>query len=94
MADIEIRRSHGVTLQDARTAAERIAAELEQRFGVRGEWQGDTFNFKRSGVSGFLTVGAQDVHLSVTLGMLMRAMKDSIERAAVNKLDAVFPTRR
>jgi putative polyhydroxyalkanoate system protein len=94
MPDIEIRRTHGVTLQDARAAAERIAAELEQRFGLRGEWQGDTFNFKRSGVTGFLAVGAQDVHLSVTLGLLLKAMRDSIERAAVHKLDAVFPTRR
>ena len=94
MADIEIRRSHGVSVQDARAAAERIAAELEQRFGLRGEWQGDTFSFKRTGVNGFLTVGPRDLHLSVTLGLLLKAMRESIERAVVHKLDAVFPTRR
>jgi putative polyhydroxyalkanoate system protein len=94
MADIDLRRSHGTTLENARAAAERIAADLEQRFGLRGEWQGDTFHFKRSGVSGFLTVGGEDLHLSVTLGLLLKAMRESIERAVVHKLDAVFPTRR
>ena len=94
MPDIEIRRTHGVTLQDARAAAERIAAELEQRFGLRGEWQGDTFNFKRSGLAGFLKVSGEDLHLSVSLGLLLKAMREPIERAVVNKLDAVFPTRR
>ena len=94
MADIDIRRSHGVTLEAAREAAQRIAAELEQRFGLRGQWDGDTFRFQRSGLTGFLAVGPQDVHLSVTLGLLLRAMRDSIERAAVHKLDAVFPTRQ
>ena len=94
MADIDIRRPHNVTVQAARETAARIASELEQRFGVRGEWQGDTFHFKRSGVNGFLAVGAKDVHLSVTLGLLLKAMRESIERAVVHKLDAVFPTRR
>ena len=94
MADIDIRRSHGVTLEDARETARRIATDLEQRFGLRGEWDGDTFRFQRSGASGFLAVGPQDVHLSVTLGLLLKAMRESIERAAVHKLDAVFPTGR
>ena len=94
MADIDIRRPHGVTVQSARETAARIAADLEQRFGLRGEWDGDTFRFKRSGVTGFLAVGAEDVHLSVTLGLLLKAMRESIERAVVHKLDSVFPTRR
>jgi putative polyhydroxyalkanoate system protein len=93
MADIDIRREHGLTVQSARETAERIAADLEKRFGLRGEWRGNTFNFKRSGVSGFLTVGEQDLHLSLTLGLLLKAMRESIERAIVHKLDAVFPTR-
>jgi len=94
MADIEIRRSHGTTLDAARASAERIAAELGERFGLRGEWQGDTFNFKRSGLAGFLKVSGEDLHLSVSLGLLLKAMREPIERAVVNKLDAVFPTRR
>ena len=94
MADIDIRRSHGVTVERARATAEGIAADLGKRFGLRGEWRGNTFNFKRSGVSGFLTVGEQDLHLSLSLGLLLKAMRESIERAIVHKLDAVFPTRR
>ena len=94
MADIDIRRSHGVTPEEARQTAGRVVEELEKRFGLRGEWDGDTFRFQRSGVNGFLSVGAQDVHLSVTLGLLLKAMRVSIERAVVHKLDSVFPTRR
>jgi putative polyhydroxyalkanoate system protein len=92
MADIDIRRGHGMTAESARETAERIAADLEKRFDLSGEWRGNTFNFKRTGVSGFLTVGPEDLHLSLTLGLLLKGMRQSIERAIVHKLDAAFPT--
>jgi putative polyhydroxyalkanoate system protein len=92
MADIEIRRLHDLGLKDARTAAERMAGELERRFGLKGDWAGNVLEFERPGLTGALTVGDKDVRLSVTLGFLLKAMKGSIETAIASELDALFAT--
>ncbi len=91
MADIELARAHTLGLPAAREAAERLAADLASRFGVRSRWDGDVLRFERPGVNGALTVSASDLRLSVTLGMLMRAMKGSIERGIAREVDALFP---
>ena len=93
MPDIDIRRAHGLGLEGARAAADRLAADLATRFGLRGEWRGNVLHFERPGLDGSLHVGAEDVHLSVALGFLLRAMKGSIESAVVREMETLFPTR-
>lgn len=92
MADIDIRRAHDLGLEAARAAADRMAAHLATRFDLRGEWRGDVLHFERPGVNGSLKVGPDDVHLSVALGFLLRAMKGSIESAIHREMDTLFPT--
>jgi putative polyhydroxyalkanoate system protein len=93
MADIDVRRAHGLGLKAARAAAERMAESLGRKFDLKGDWNGNTLNFARSGVSGSLEVGEKDVRLSVTLGFLLKAMKGSIERAVHGELDALFAAK-
>ncbi len=93
MADIEIRRTHGLGIEAARAAAEHMMARLGKQFGLKGTWEGDTLRFERPGVRGSLALTADSVRLSVTLGFLLRAMKGSIERAVIEELDTLF-TRR
>ena len=93
MPDIDIRRAHGLGLEGARAAAERMLAHLATRFDLKGEWRGDMLHFERPGVNGSLRVGADDVQLSVALGFLLRAMKGTIESAIVREMDGLFPTR-
>ena len=93
MPDIDIRRAHGLGLEGARAAAERMAAHLAARFDLKGTWRGNVLHFERPGVTGSLHVGPEDVHLSVALGFLLRAMKGSIESAIVREMDGLFPTR-
>ena len=92
MPDIDIRRAHGLGLEGARAAADRMAAHLAQRFGLKGDWRGDVLHFERPGVNGTLHVGADHVHLSVALGFLLRAMRGTIESAIVREMDGLFPT--
>ena len=89
MADIDIRRTHALGVAGARAAAERMAAELASRFGLKGDWRGNVLHFERPGVNGSLSVGAHDVHLSVALGFLLKAMKGSIESAVVREMDTL-----
>lgn len=90
MADIDIRRTHNLGRQAARAAADRMAEHLGRKFDLKGDWDGDVLRFERPGVTGALTVGPKDLHLSVALGFLLKAMKGSIEQAIRHELDALF----
>ena len=90
MADIEIRREHALGLAGARKAADEMATHLGRKFGLQGDWAGNTLHFDRPGVNGSLAVTATGIHLSVTLGFLLKAMRAPIERAVHEELDALF----
>jgi putative polyhydroxyalkanoate system protein len=91
MADIELQRTHGLGLEGAREAADRMATQLGRKFDLKGDWAGNVLRFERPGVSGSLTITEKDLRLSVALGFLLKAMKPSIERAVTHELDALFP---
>jgi len=90
VADIEVRRAHGLGIASAREAADRLLVNLESRFGLRGAWEGNVLHFERPGVTGRLAVGESDVHLTVALGFLLKAMRGSIESAVERELDTLF----
>src|SRR5215216_4146802 len=75
MATISITKKHQMTHKAAKAAAEKVAADLQQRFGLRYEWDGDRCAFERAGLTGELVVGATDVRLECTLGFLLGAIK-------------------
>ncbi|MGE5096816.1 MAG: polyhydroxyalkanoic acid system family protein [Betaproteobacteria bacterium] len=90
MADIDMRRAHGLGLEGARAAADRMMENLAARFGLHGHWEGNVLRFQRPGVNGHLSVGADHLHLSVSLGFLFKAMRGAIESAVDRELDQVF----
>ena len=90
MADIDIRRVHALGLAGARAAAERMSAHLAKKFDLKGDWRGDILHFERPGVNGSLAISEKDVHLSVALGFLLKAMKGSIQAAVEEELDKLF----
>ena len=93
MADIEVRRAHKLGLKGARVAADKMADHLGTRFGLKGDWQGNVLRFERPGVSGSLAITDKDMNLSVSLGILLKAMKGSIETAVRHELDKLFPEK-
>ena len=90
MADIDIRRAHNLGHAAARAAADRMAERLGRKFDLKGDWDGDVLRFERPGVTGSLTVGPKDLHLSVALGFLLKAMRGSIEQAIQHELEAAL----
>jgi putative polyhydroxyalkanoate system protein len=93
MADIDITRVHNLGLAAAREAAERMEAQLGRKFDLKGAWTGNVLSFERPGVSGSLKITDKDLHLSVALGFLLKAMKGSIEKAVVHELDTLFAAK-
>jgi putative polyhydroxyalkanoate system protein len=90
VADIDLKRVHDLGMKAARAQAERMAEHLGRKFGLKGDWQGNVLKFERPGVSGSLAVGEKDLHLVVSLGFLLKAMKGSIEQAVAHELDTLF----
>ena len=90
MADIDIRRAHSLGQAAARRAADQLAADLGKKFGLAGEWEGNELHFERPGVTGSLAISEKDLRLSVTLGLLLKAMKPSIERAVEARIDEIL----
>jgi putative polyhydroxyalkanoate system protein len=90
MPDIDIRRKHTRSLQEARAAIERVAEHLAAKFDVEYGWEGNTMQFSRSGVDGHIQVSTKEVHVSATLGFLLMAIRGPIEREIHQYLDREF----
>lgn len=90
MADIDLKRTHHLGLKGARDAADKMADKLGKQFNLSGDWEGNTLHFDRPGVNGSLKVSDKDMHLQVTLGFLLKAMKGPIEKAVHEQLDKVL----
>lgn len=90
MADITLKRTHQLGLSGARAAADTMIDKLDKQFDLSGDWKGDTLHFDRPGVNGRLSVSESEMHLEITLGFLLKAMKGPIERAVHEQLDKVM----
>jgi putative polyhydroxyalkanoate system protein len=90
MADISIRRAHGMTVKKAKEAAQEVAEHLDERFDLESEWDGNTLTFRRHGVSGQLVVDKTHIAIDITLGFLLRAFKGSFVSEIEKNLDEMF----
>ena len=90
MADITIHQSHELTAKKARAAAEKVADEMANEFEMAIDWQGDVLNFKRSGVSGTLTLLDHAAQLDITLGFMLKAFAPKIEEKVRENMAKVF----
>jgi putative polyhydroxyalkanoate system protein len=90
MATISIVRKHKLTHKKAKAAAEKIAKDLEKRFELAWEWDGDHVDFERPGVSGRMLVGADRISLDVSLGWLLTPLKPAFEKEIHAQLDKLL----
>lgn len=82
---MRIRRHHNLGLEEARKRADRIAADLQQQFSLRSNWQGDELQVKGNGVNGQLRVDETHFELDVRLGFALKLMEGPI-RSAIEKV--------
>ncbi|HEX7813792.1 polyhydroxyalkanoic acid system family protein [Dyella sp.] len=90
MPTIDIRKPHQLPLADARAVVDQVADKMREKFGMDGQWQGDTFNFSRSGVTGSIAVEAEAIQVKAELGMMLSPLKGLVEQEIRRKLDEHF----
>ncbi len=85
MSKINIERSHSLGVEAAREKVVEVEKKLQERYGLKTTWKGDTIHIDGKGVSGTLEVGESSVRLNLKLGLALRVfagkIKDSVERA-------------
>jgi putative polyhydroxyalkanoate system protein len=90
MSDIKVRRNHSLPLDEARTAAEKVAARLRKDFDLEYAWKRHVLHFERTGVHGELHVTDHDVRLEARLSFLLAFLKPRIEREIDEQFDKYF----
>lgn len=90
MPSIEIRRPHQMSITEAHAVVEQVAARMNEKFGMQGQWEGDILKFSRQGVNGTIAVGSDAVLVSAQLGLMLTPLKGMIEQEIRRKLDEHF----
>ena len=94
MATIDMRRKHSMSREQTRAKAEELARGMEEKLGIRWQWQGDAIRFDTpagvaKGTTGQVTVSDSEVRVEIDLPFLLRAIKGTIEGKVKEKLDAI-----
>lgn len=90
MANIRIKRTHSLGIDNARTEVEKLAKALKSELQCDYKWNGNKLLFKRSGATGIVDVGADYIDLDIKLGMALSLMKGKIEDTINNKLNSAI----
>jgi putative polyhydroxyalkanoate system protein len=90
MADVEISRTHHMSLAAARKVAQEVADELGEEYGLESEWDGNVLNFSRTGVKGSLTVTDKTMEVQVNLGFMFRIFASKFESAISHNMDRLI----
>lgn len=94
MATIDIKRSHSLSLDDAKKKAEDLAKGMADRFGISWKWDGNTIRFDApsgaaKGTKGEVAVSEKEVRVAIDLPFMLKMMKGTIESKVQEKLDAL-----
>jgi putative polyhydroxyalkanoate system protein len=90
MSEIHLRRKHSIGLKKAKVAAQKVADDLAEEYGMQAHWEGDLLRFSRSGVDGALKVSKNEVVLDAKLGFLLSAFRARIEEHINENFDRYF----
>ena len=87
MSTISLRRTHKLTHAQAVNAADSVAAQLKDEYGISARWEGNTLHFERIGASGTLRLASKEMRLEVHLGFLLTGLRSAIAREIERHLD-------
>jgi len=90
MATIDIRAHHSMDHDAAQWAADRLSADLAEKFSIDYGWDGDVIHFERPGVHGQITVSGDEIHIQAHLGFMLTLLRGPIEDEIVRYLRDEF----
>lgn len=95
MADISVRRTHGMELDDAKQKVQSIVDDVEDEFSSlvnNIDWSDDRTHatVTGKGFTGEFEVGDSDVTIDIDLKMFARPFKGKVESRINSRMDEYF----
>lgn len=87
MAEIHVKRSHGLAHDEAKRSVQAVADKLKGDLGARYHWAGDSLRFECPGAEGKIDVLPTEITVSVKLSWMLSAACGRIERSIEGYLD-------
>nr|WP_319494442.1 polyhydroxyalkanoic acid system family protein [uncultured Desulfobacter sp.] len=88
MADIDINKSHSLEISEARARLEKMASDLQARYGIKNAWTGNTATLSGTGLkNGRVELTDTAINVQITLGFLAKAMKGKVQEHVSMALD-------
>ena len=76
--------------ESAQEAADELAADLAEKFGIDYGWDGDVIHFERPGVHGTINVINNEIRVQAYLGFMLVMLKSPIEQEILRYLKEHF----
>jgi putative polyhydroxyalkanoate system protein len=93
MADISVTRDHALEPAELRKRLEKLASDMNRKFGIKSRWDGDTCHLEGGGLKGGkLVMSPTRVSLEITLGMMAKLLKGQIEKEIEVKVAELLRT--
>lgn len=86
MANIHLKQAHNKSEPELRKIAEELAEKLAREFKLKSKWNGNTLDFKRSGLHGSLILNETEVSISLKLGIMMSTFSSRIKKELAQAL--------
>jgi len=95
MATIDVSRSHSLPKDEAKKRAEELAKGMEQKLGLKWQWNGDKIDFHApsgaaKGAKGTVSVTDSAVRVEIDLPFMLKMMKGTIEDKVNERLKALL----
>ena len=87
MANIHLKQTHNKSEPELRKIANDLADKLSSKFQLSSKWNGNTLNFKRSGLHGSLILSETEVCISLKLGIMMSTFAGRIKKELAQALE-------
>lgn len=88
---LEVSQPHSLSAEEARGRMERLLGRLEEQYGLRTSWVGDTeASVEGKGVKGTATLGSDQVAVRVSLSLPASMMASKIDKALRETLAKEF----
>lgn len=87
MSKIKVKRQHALGAKKARSAVEKLAEKLHEDLEADYHWEGSTLQFSRTGATGHIDVGDEEVSIEIKLSLLLSPLKGKIEKTIEDEID-------
>ena len=88
MSRIKINKVFTMPRETLRGELDRLIDELSQQLQLNCEWLSDyCLDFRRSGITGQISIGDEELDLDIKLGILMNVFREPIEKEVLEFMD-------